>query len=121
MKAITKSLPLAALLLATPPLARACDMEAINAEMTTICMGALNPTRAAAEAVMAQLPAAEKTALAAALTRAGDACETGDPAQGTREAAGIMRLIGHIEARLGLAPPAITLQRLGSIAPAPRG
>jgi hypothetical protein len=32
-----------------------------------------------------------------------------------------MRLIGHIEARLGLAPPPITLQRLGSIALAPRG
>jgi hypothetical protein len=113
MHPILKTLPLAALLLAAPPLARACDMEAINAEMTTICLGALHPTRAAAEAIMAQLPAA--------LARAGDACETGDPAQGTREAAGIMRLIGHIEARLGLAPPAITMQRLGGIAPAPRG
>jgi hypothetical protein len=71
--------------------------------------------------IMAQLPAPEKAALTAALARAGDACETGDPAQGTREAAGIMRLIGHIEARLGLAPPPITLQRLGGIAPAPRG
>jgi hypothetical protein len=55
------------------------------------------------------------------LARAGDACETGDPAQGAREAAGIMRLIGHMEARLGIAPPPITLQRLGGIAPAPRG
>ncbi|NBS43474.1 MAG: hypothetical protein EBT34_07025, partial [Acetobacteraceae bacterium] len=107
--------------LAAPPLARACDMEAINAEMTTICLGALNPTRAAAEAVMAGLPEAEKTALAAALARAGDACETGDPAQGTREAAVIMRLIGHIEARLGLAPPNLSPQRLGGVAPAPRG
>jgi hypothetical protein len=121
MYPMLKSLPLAALILAAPPLARACDMEAINAEMTTICLGALHPTRAAAEAIMAQLPAPEKAALAAALARAGDACETGDPAQGTREAAGIMRLIGHIEARLGLAPPPITLQRLGGIAPAPRG
>jgi hypothetical protein len=106
-----KTLPLAALLLAAPPLARACDMEAINAEMTTICLGALNPTRAAAEAIMAQLPPAEKTTLAAALARA----------QGAREAAGIMRLVGHLEARLGLAPPPLTLQRLGGIAPAPRG
>ena len=56
-----------------------------------------------------------------ALARAGDACEAGDPAQGTREAAGIMRLIGHIEARLGLAPPNLSPQRLGGIAPAPRG
>ena len=117
MHPMLKTLPLAALILAAPPLARACDMEAINAEMTTICLGALHPTRAAAEAIMAQLPAPEKAALA----RAGDACETGDPAQGTREAAGIMRLIGHTEARLGLAPPPITLQRLGGIAPAPRG
>ena len=39
----------------------------------------------------------------------------------TREAAGIMRLIGHIEARLGLAPPNLSPQRLGGIAPAPRG
>jgi hypothetical protein len=70
---------------------------------------------------MAQLPPAEKTTLAAALARAGDACETGDPAQGAREAAGIMRLVGHLEARLGLAPPPLTLQRLGGIAPAPRG
>jgi len=121
MHPMLKTLPLAALLLAAPPLARACDIEAINAEMTTICLGALNPTRAAAEAIMAQLPPAEKTALGAALTRAGDACETGDPAQGAREAAGIMRLVGHLEARLGLAPPTITLQRLGGIAPAPRG
>lgn len=121
MKAMTKSVALAALLLLAPPLARACDMEAINAEMTTICRGALNPTRAAAEALLGQLPAAEKAALVAALTRAGDACETGDPAQGAREAAGIMRLVGHLEARLGLAPPPITLQRLGGIAPAPRG
>ena len=121
MHPMLKTLPLAALILAAPPLARACDMEAINAEMTTICLGALNPTRAAAEAVMTGLPEAEKTALAAALARAGDACETGDPAQGAREAAGIMRLIGHIEARLGLAPPNLSPQRLGGVAPAPRG
>jgi hypothetical protein len=70
---------------------------------------------------MAQIPATEKAALAAALARAGDACETGDPAQGTREAAGVMRLIGHIEARLGLAPPILSPQRLGGIAPTPRG
>ncbi|MFN9091887.1 MAG: hypothetical protein ACK5V0_10410, partial [Alphaproteobacteria bacterium] len=67
MHPMLKILPLAALILAAPPLARACDMEAINAEMTTICLGALNPTRAAAEAIMAQLPPAEKAALAAAL------------------------------------------------------
>ena len=121
MHTLLKTLPLAALILAAPPLARACDMEAINAEMTTICLGALNPTRAAAEAVMAQIPATEQAALAAALARAGDACETGDPAQGTREAAGVMRLIGHIEARLGLAPPILSPHRLGGIAPAPRG
>lgn len=121
MRPMLKTLPLAVLILAAPPLARACDMEAINAEMTTICLGALKPTRAAAEAVMAGLPEGEKTALAAALARAGDACETGDPAQGAREAAGIMRLIGHMEAHLGIAPPPITLQRLGGIAPAPRG
>ena len=121
MPSIVKPLGLAALILAAPPLARACDMEAINAEMTAICLGALNPTRAAADAVMAGLPEAEKTALAAALARAGDACETGDPAQGTREAAGIMRLIGHIEARLGLAPPSLSPQRLGGIASVPRG
>jgi hypothetical protein len=97
-----------------PPAIAAC---AITAGPATT----LKPTRAAAEAVMPGLPEAEKTALAAALARAGDACETGDPAQGTREAAGIMRLIGHIEARLGLAPPNLSPQRLGGIAPTPRG
>jgi hypothetical protein len=100
---MTRTLPTAALLalalVAAPPLARACDPEAMNQELTEICRAAFDPAAEIARAVMARATAEEARALAAALTAAGDACDVGDPAAGARQAVEIARLAGRIEAR----------------------
>ncbi|MBB5689510.1 hypothetical protein FHS88_001635 [Roseomonas alkaliterrae] len=96
---------LAALILTTPPLARACDSEAMSAELTAVCTAALHPSAEAARAVRDAASAAEAAALDRALARATEACATGDPAIGAAEAARIARLAGRIEARAGIADP----------------
>ena len=100
---MTRTLPIAALLafalVAAPPLARACDPEAMNQEITEICRAALDPAAAIARAVLARATPEEARALTAALVAAGDACDVGDPAAGARQAVEIARLAGRIEAR----------------------
>ena len=100
---MTRTLPVAALLalalVAAPPLARACDPEAMNQEVTEICRAAFDPAAEIARAVLARATPDEARALTAALTAAGDACDVGDPAAGARQAVEIARLAGRIEAR----------------------
>lgn len=100
---MTRTLPTAALLavalVAAPPLARACDPEAMNQEITEICRAAFDPAAEIARAVLARATPEEARALTAALTAAGDACDVGDPAAGARQAVEIARLAGRIEAR----------------------
>jgi hypothetical protein len=105
MTAFPKAAALAALLVAAPPLARACDTEAMNAELTAVCRAALSPAEAWAGAVRAHAGASEAAALDRALALARAACATGDPAAGALEAARIARLAGRIEARAGAAGP----------------
>jgi hypothetical protein len=90
---------LALALIAAPPLARACDPEAMNQEITEICRAAFDPAAEIARAVMPRATPEEARTLAAALTAAGDACDVGDPAAGARQAVEIARLAGRIEAR----------------------
>ncbi|MBR0680800.1 hypothetical protein GXW74_09900 [Roseomonas eburnea] len=92
-----------ALLAATP--APACDSEAMSAELTAVCRGAFAPAAEWAGAVRAQADAAEAAALDRALLLAREACDSGDPAAGAREAARIARLAGRIEARIGATAP----------------
>jgi hypothetical protein len=100
---MNRTLPVAALLalalVAAPPLARACDPEAMNQEITEICRAAFDPAAEIARAVLARATPDEARALTAALTAAGDACDVGDPAAGARQAVEIARLAGRIEAR----------------------
>lgn len=100
---MTRTLPTAALLavalIAAPPLARACDPEAMNQEITEICRAAFDTAAAIARTVLARATPDEARALTAALTAAGDACDVGDPAAGARQAVEIARLAGRIEAR----------------------
>jgi hypothetical protein len=105
MTAFPKAAALAALLLAAPPLARACDTEAMNAELSAVCRAALAPALAWAAAARAGASAAEAAALDRAITRATESCATGDPAAGAQEAARIARLAGRIEARSGTPEP----------------
>jgi vacuolar-type H+-ATPase subunit E/Vma4 len=94
------SAPILALaLVVAPPLARACDPEAMNQEITEICRAALNPATEIARAALARATPEEARALAAAISAAGDACDVGDPAAGARQAVEIARLAGRIEAR----------------------
>jgi hypothetical protein len=113
MNALPKALALAALLLAAPPLARACDTEAMNAEITALCRAALTPAAGWAGAVRAQASATEAAALDRALSLANEACATGDPAVGAREATRIARLAGRIESR-SAAPEPIWPDRLAA-------
>lgn len=93
-------LPLLALsLLAVPPLARACDPEAMNQEVTEICRAALDPAANLARALLARATADEARAIETAIIAATDACDVGDPAAGARRAVEIARLAGRIEAR----------------------
>lgn len=100
---MTRTLPTAALLalalVAAPPLARACDPEAMNQEITEICRAAFDPAAEIARAALARATPEEARALTAAITAAGDACDVGDPAAGARQAVEIARLAGRIEAR----------------------
>jgi hypothetical protein len=105
MTAFPKAAALAALLLAAPPLARACDTEAMNAELSAVCRAALAPALDWAGAVRAAATANEAAALDRAVARATESCATGDPAAGAQEAARIARLAGRIEARTGTAEP----------------
>ncbi|MEO3474676.1 hypothetical protein AAFN86_22615 [Roseomonas sp. CAU 1739] len=100
-----RSILLAGLVLAAPPLARACDTEALNAELTAVCTAALRPATAWAAALRAQATAVEGAALDRAIAAATAACETGDPAAGAAETVRIARLAGRIEARTGQAEP----------------
>ncbi|WP_137179648.1 hypothetical protein [Roseomonas sp. AR75] len=102
-----RAIVLAALLVAAPPLARACDPEAMEAEITAICRAAVDPAAAIARAALPQATADEARAIAAAILAAGDACDVGDPVAGARQAVEIARLAGRIEARG--ARPASTL------------
>jgi hypothetical protein len=85
--------------------ARACDPEALDAHLSAVCDAALAQARAALTAVLPHATPEERAQAEAALARAGAACNTGDPAEGARLAAGLARLAGHIEGRAGLAPP----------------
>lgn len=96
---LTAAALLALALVAAPPLARACDPEAMNQEITEICRAAFDPAAEIARAVLARATPEEARALTAALTAAGDACDVGDPAAGARQAVEIARLAGRIEAR----------------------
>jgi hypothetical protein len=100
-------LPLAALAglaaLATRP-AGACDADAMEAHLTAVCDGALEPARAALDAALAHATPEEKLAMQRALTIANATCTTGDPVAGARIAANLARLAGRIEGRAGLKP-----------------
>jgi hypothetical protein len=99
-----RALVLAAALMLAPPLAaRACDTAAMNAELTRVCRAALDPVLGWL-ARLAPEPE-EAAALARASAAAAEACDTGDPAAGVLEAARLARLAGRIEARTGDAPP----------------
>ena len=100
-----RSILLAALVVAAPPLARACDTEAMNAELTAVCTAALRPAMSWATTIRAHATAAEAAAIERAITTATAACETGDPAAGAAEAVRIARLAGRIEARAGMNDP----------------
>lgn len=94
-----RTLLLAAALLAAPPLARACDPEAMNAEMTALCRAGLDPAIAWSEAVRPLANAEEAAELGRLAVAAGDACDVGDPAAGALAAVQLARLVGRIEAR----------------------
>lgn len=100
-----RSILLAALVLAAPPLARACDTEAMNAELTAVCTAALRPALDWAGVVRVQASVAESAALDRAIAAATTSCETGDPVAGAAEAVRIARLAGRIEARAGMNDP----------------
>ena len=101
---------LAAALVLAPPLARACDTEYLNSQLTLVCRAALDPALALLRNLAPLATAAETSAIAQATTLAEAACETGDPEAGAQEAIRLARLAGRIEARLP-EPPAIWPQR----------
>lgn len=94
---------LATLLVVAPPLARACDPETMEREITEICRAAVDPAAEIARTVLARATPEEAQRIGAAIIAAGDACDVGDPAAGARQAVEIARLAGRIEARLGSA------------------
>jgi hypothetical protein len=100
-------LPLAALAgaaaLAAKP-AAACDADAMDAHLTAVCDGALEPARAALDAALAHATPAERMAMQRALTIANTTCTSGDPVAGARIAAKLARIAGRIEGRAGLSP-----------------
>ena len=103
------SLGAAATLAARP--AAACDAEAMEAHLTAVCDGALEPARQALEAAMPHATPAERMAMQRALTIANSTCTTGDPVAGARIAANLARLAGRIEGRAGI--DSMTLDLLG--------
>ncbi len=100
-----RTILLAVLMLAAPPRARACDPEAMHAELTAVCNAALRPTLEWAGMVRVPASAAESAALDRAIAAATTSCETGDPVAGAQAAARIARLAGRIEARAGTTDP----------------
>jgi len=105
MRIRTPFLAAAALLAVAAIPASACDPEEMNAHLSAVCRAALDPTIGWARAVREGASAAERAAIDRALTLAEDACETGDPTVGARESVRLARLVGRIEARLGVAAP----------------
>jgi hypothetical protein len=100
-------LPLAAAAVAAGTLlttrrAAACDAEAMEAHLTAVCDGALEPARKALEAALIHATPAETMAMQRALTIANATCTTGDPVAGARIAANLARLAGRIEGRAGI-------------------
>lgn len=81
--------------------ALACDPEEMNAQLTAVCEAALAEAVAAVEAALPHVREAERVRIDHALAEARDACTTGDPVLGAREAARLARLAGRIEARAG--------------------
>lgn len=115
MNQTRRLLPLAALAAGAaglaPRTAGACDPEAMEAHLTAVCDGALEPAKQALEAAMAHATPAERMAMQRALTIANSTCTTGDPVAGARIAANLARLAGRIEGRAGI--DALTLDLLG--------
>jgi hypothetical protein len=105
MTRLRKSALLAALILAAPPLARACDPEELSRQLTEVCRAALDPAAGWAGSLRDRASGAERGAIDAALRSAGEACDSGDPTAGAREAVRLARLAGRIEARLGETAP----------------
>ena len=91
-----RSLVLAAALLLAPPLARACDTDAMNAELTRVCRAALDPVLGWLDGIA--LPEAERAGITVARAAAEGACDTGDPAIGALAAVQLARLAGRFEA-----------------------
>lgn len=85
--------------------AQACEPEAMNAELSRVCDGALVPARERISALRGHASGPEQRAIDAALARAQAACDTGDPVLGAAEAVNLARLAGRIEARIGDATP----------------
>jgi hypothetical protein len=107
-------LPLAALAGAAALTARpaaACDPDAMDAHLTAVCDGALEPARAALAAALPLATDAERLAMQRALTIANATCTTGDPVAGARIAANLARLAGRIEGRAGV--DSLSLDLLG--------
>ena len=73
---------LATALLLAPPLARACDTDYLNSQLTLVCRAALDPALALLRDLAPQATAAEAAAIARAAALAEAACETGDPEAG---------------------------------------
>jgi hypothetical protein len=106
-------LPLAAAAIAAGSLASrpaaACDAEAMEAHLTAVCDGALEPARLALQAALAHATPAETMAMQRALTIANSTCTTGDPVAGARIAANLARLAGRIEGRAGVGADSLDL------------
>jgi hypothetical protein len=103
-------LPLAALVGAAVLASRhaaGCDAEAMEAHLTAVCDGALEPARLALEAALPHATPEERLAMQRALTIANGTCTTGDPVAGARIAANLARFAGRIEGRAGVAPLAL--------------
>lgn len=92
-----RTLLLAVAILLAPPLARACDTDAMNAELTRVCRAALDPVLGWLDGVV--VPEAERGRIAAARAAAADACDMGDPAIGALAAVQLARLAGRLEAQ----------------------
>ena len=90
----------AAFLLARP--LGACEPEALNAHLTAVCQAALTPAEAAITAALPLATPAERAAIERHQALAREACDSGDPEEGTRTAARLSRLAGRIEGRAGI-------------------
>lgn len=105
MRHIHRAALLAALTLAAPPLARACDPEEMSRQLTAVCRAAFDPAAILIGMLRDRATAAERGAIDAALRSAEEACDSGDPTMGALESVRLARLAGRIEARLGETAP----------------